>query len=627
MKTAWKATVIVLMLCACAGPVTVHAATLTVDTNSPAAGDGNAGTTARPFKTVAAACAHLKAGDHVIVKGGLYRENFVIAASGTAQKPIVVEGAPGEKVILSGSDLVKGWTRVAPDGPIWAKTPWQAWKGYGKHLDHYGDGRAEGPELIVDNSPLVHVASRDGMFPGSYCYDESGEGTIFLWMLAPRTAAARIDKAAQWWDNPVNLASGDPNDHQVEAAVRPWHVHVTGSYVTVRNFTTRYDMGHAQESSIHVGSAVAGRTLSYDTVEGCTVEWPHGSGIGIEGDHMTVRRCYIHNTGGEGAGGLLTNSLFEDNVLDHCTFLGDNAGWENGGMKMLFTVNTTVRRCVFTNNDGPGFWFDTNNSGDVVEDNFCSYNQGAGIMMEVSPYFPGSAKDTQPVTMSFAGLLPKSPAQPNVVRNNVCVGNVGDGILLQLASDTIVANNTVCDNTQYGIFVRYHPYCDEHYACLDNTLINNLCVDNGTSQVYMTPLSNDKPGFIDRNHSDYNLFFSTATWLGKDPITQDWKPDKGNYQVWSKTQDGLAYSVEEMFKMYGREEHSVQNDPLFVAASDLDFHLMPSSPAIGAGIATPYVETDYLGRPRPKGRAPSIGALEYFPAVSTVPTLPMYPSP
>ena len=40
--------------------------------------------------------------------------------------------------------------------------------------------------------------------------------------------------------------------------------------------------------------------------------------------------CYIHNTGGEGAGGLLTNSLFEDNVLDHCTFLGDNSGGRTG---------------------------------------------------------------------------------------------------------------------------------------------------------------------------------------------------------------------------------------------------------------------------------------------------------
>ena len=60
----------------------------------------------------------------------------------------------------------------------------------------------QGPELIVDNSPLVHVASQDVMFPGSYCYDASGEGTIFLWMLAPRTTPAKLDKAAQWWDNP-----------------------------------------------------------------------------------------------------------------------------------------------------------------------------------------------------------------------------------------------------------------------------------------------------------------------------------------------------------------------------------------------------------------------------------------
>ena len=65
--------------------------------------------------------------------------------------------------------------------------------------------------------------------------------------------------------------------------------------------------------------------------------------------------------------------------------------------------------------------------------------------------------------------------------------------------------------------------------------------------------------------------------------------------------------------MRGYDEHSLQGDPLFVSPATLDFRLRHDSPAIGAGEAVTHVTDDYLGRKRPAGRAPSIGALEFFP--------------
>ena len=59
------------------------------------------------------------------------------------------------------------------------------------------------------------------MKPGSFSFDPAGGGTIYLWMNPPRTGGAEpVDPHAQWWENPVNLASDDPNQHQVEASVR-----------------------------------------------------------------------------------------------------------------------------------------------------------------------------------------------------------------------------------------------------------------------------------------------------------------------------------------------------------------------------------------------------------------------
>ena len=42
------------------------------------------------------------AGDRVVIHGGVYREAVVVAASGTAERPIVFEAAPGERVVVMG---------------------------------------------------------------------------------------------------------------------------------------------------------------------------------------------------------------------------------------------------------------------------------------------------------------------------------------------------------------------------------------------------------------------------------------------------------------------------------------------------------------------------------------------
>jgi hypothetical protein len=56
----------------------------------------------------------------------------------------------------------------------------------------------------------------------------------------------------------------------------------------------------------------------------------------------------------------------------------------------------------------------------------------------------------------------------------------------------------------------------------------------------------------------------------------------------------------------------------------MDYRLNSTSPAIGAGETTAYVTDDFLGRPRPTNRPPSIGALEYFPEPLALPTMPMH---
>ncbi len=83
---------------------------------STAGDDGNAGSKAEPFKTISAAAKVAQSGDVVTVHEGLYRERVNPPRGGTSDdKRIVYQAAPGEKVVIKGSEIIKGWKKIAGD--------------------------------------------------------------------------------------------------------------------------------------------------------------------------------------------------------------------------------------------------------------------------------------------------------------------------------------------------------------------------------------------------------------------------------------------------------------------------------------------------------------------------------
>jgi hypothetical protein len=83
---------------------------------SPAGQDSNAGTKQKPFRTISAAALVAQPGDTVIVHEGIYRERVNPPRGGTSEsKRIVYQSAPGEKVVLTGSEIIKQWQKVQED--------------------------------------------------------------------------------------------------------------------------------------------------------------------------------------------------------------------------------------------------------------------------------------------------------------------------------------------------------------------------------------------------------------------------------------------------------------------------------------------------------------------------------
>jgi hypothetical protein len=78
--------------------------------------DGHPGTEARPFRTISAAASVAGPGDTITVHEGVYRERINPPRGGSSNaKRIIYQAAKGERVVIKGSETVKGWEQLQND--------------------------------------------------------------------------------------------------------------------------------------------------------------------------------------------------------------------------------------------------------------------------------------------------------------------------------------------------------------------------------------------------------------------------------------------------------------------------------------------------------------------------------
>ena len=78
--------------------------------------DAQDGSAARPLRTIQAAAQLAQPGDVITVHQGQYRERIDPPRGGTSDDHrIVYRAAPGEKVVIKGSEAIKGWQKVQND--------------------------------------------------------------------------------------------------------------------------------------------------------------------------------------------------------------------------------------------------------------------------------------------------------------------------------------------------------------------------------------------------------------------------------------------------------------------------------------------------------------------------------
>lgn len=126
----------------------------------------------------------------------------------------------------------------------------------------------------------------------------------------------------------------------------------------------------------------------------------HSSEGGLRvGWGMHIRYSWFHHNGRDGhtahnqqpSNEWLQNVIIEDTEVSFNNQLGyapNVSGSHAGGTKYIATRGMIIRRCIYSNNGGPGIWFDSFSTGmqildNIVWDNVLGSRAGEGIFIEI----------------------------------------------------------------------------------------------------------------------------------------------------------------------------------------------------------------------------------------------------
>lgn len=554
-----------------------------VNQTSASASDDNAGTAQKPLKTIFGAAAKAHAGDKVIIHAGEYRETVIVLSSGTTEAPIIFENAPGETVVIKGSDIITNW---GPDGgPVWKTKlrapPPRGPSGKFPAFWQTNDVRQVFTQdaAFFDAKRLHRVMERSSMKAGTFFCDPKAS-TLYVWL----------------------QDSGSPVSHPPEVSVRGSWLNVYGDHVLIRGLQMR----HASTTAVAnwPASDLQGKDI---TLENCIISWGDFVGISLNGNGNRLRNCTIACNGDSGIGGK-----GERHTIEGCRVVYNNIAryspeWHAGGAKLIPDFrHGWIRHNEFAHNLGPGLWLDANCDENVIDGNVAHDNEGPGIMVEISTdnlvmnnicyanrnNLSGPYRNEKGITSDLSISEPR--ALPSRLLKVYHAGD-GRGIYISSAPGTRVLNNTIYLNEGEGICVEGppRPAGSKMVETRDDLVANNIIVFNKGSQLTLLAENDSNRTII----SDNNLLFALGAILAKNG--------------WN---GAPAWSIPDWQKISSQDAHSIDADPRFALAGMEDFRVLPNSAAVSAGKAISQADHDFFGHTRDLQK-PTIGACEK-PALS-----------
>ena len=524
------------------------------------------GSSAQPLRTIQYTINNkpLTAGDRIIIRSGTYPELVTWPGSpstkkGTSANPIIVQAESPGTVTIIGSDVVTGWTStVRSDGVrLWRRSNW-----------------AVNSQQVIWNGQLLTQAGSPGytVQHTNYNYDQNSMPRGFfyqsgtdLWVTLPTNT-----------DSPEGTARASVRKHLVTMGTRSSG---DGSWVTFRGITFKHCNSTLDGNQLYGIVLASGSRLENCVVEECDYS---GVAMGYQQEGTQVIDSSIRRNGACGIdayqskGFLVRNCVVENNK--YRPYASDHHA---GGMKFLEAYGTVEHNEV-RNNNGPGIWFDTCNTGTAafIRNNFVYGNHYASIFFEVS----GNGR----------------------IYSNVVRDSPGEGILISASSDTYVYNNTIAFTNGYAALdVGKMPRTVPAHNLTGNIVRNNIIYGSSANTydvaIYKDNANSTTGYLIGNNVLNQNVYYRSSgsyrfALLSVGAPTQEF----GTLSQFTQNSSGQAW-----------ETQGTVANPLFASTRRDYFALSANSPAINSGFTTSSTgPLDYVNVVQPKGGAFDRGAYE-----------------
>lgn len=375
------------------------------------------GTCENPFRTIQQAADIARAGDQVIIDGGIYRECVNPCYGGLSENQrITYLAAQGETPVITGAEELTGW-EPTPKG-LWKKVIDNAFFGeynpfgdviYGDWYDGLGKVHHTG-EVYIDGKSMYEAESVTALSEPVLAekelrwYAEYSEETTVIW---------------------CNFREADPNACLVEVSVRPYGFFPGSegvSYITVSGLWIRQTATQWAPPTAFQPGAIGTHWSKGWVIENCTISHSKCSGISIGkrrdafdnawskdpqkggaqtytevifsnlkrgwskdtiGSHV-IRNNHIYNCGQAGIVGNMGGafSIIEDNYIHDINIRGEFEGAEIAGMKLHCAIDTLIKGNCF-HDCNRGLWLDWQAQGTRVTQNIFFANAWQDMFIEV----------------------------------------------------------------------------------------------------------------------------------------------------------------------------------------------------------------------------------------------------
>jgi hypothetical protein len=381
--------------------LSLNAKTIVVNNQMSGAKDTNPGTFFQPLKTIQAGANLAQAGDTILVKAGIYREEVKPPRSGTKEKPITYLAAPGEDVSIRGSERITNWKK---EGKLWLAT---IDKAMFEEFNPYTTNVA-GAWLPSMSDSIIKYHLGDVYYNGEAFYEVFSipdcSERVNSWVTRQENGKTLIR---------ANFLNANPNIGLTEINVRATGIfpEISGlKYLVIDGFDIRHTA--SQWSDIYrLEEGAIGMKYGYGWgIQNCTISNSRNNGIsmgvtdevffsrtladggdnippyGTFGFHI-IRNNIIKRCGQCGIYGCYgaVGSVIENNEISETVYRNEWSGPNQADIKILFPIDVIIRNNKFygINGCGRAIWLDWGSQNVRVTNNLI-IDRVDGVFTEVS---------------------------------------------------------------------------------------------------------------------------------------------------------------------------------------------------------------------------------------------------